>query len=89
MKEKLKACNCRGNLNTRNPDMPCSTCKGINPNNAIYLAGASDERQVVIKEIEELLPTITQVGAIWGIEFEVIKEDELRAKLVEMKEKTV
>jgi len=29
-KEK-KICNCRGNLNANNPDLPCSSCGGINP----------------------------------------------------------
>lgn len=25
-------CGCRGNLNANNPELPCSSCGGINPN---------------------------------------------------------
>lgn len=28
---KDKLCNCRGNLNANNPNLPCSSCGGINP----------------------------------------------------------
>ena len=25
-------CNCRGNLNANSPELPCSSCGGVNPN---------------------------------------------------------
>jgi hypothetical protein len=31
MKKNTQICNCRGNLNANNPDLPCYSCGGVNP----------------------------------------------------------
>lgn len=31
LQDKFGFCNCRGNMNANNPELPCSSCGGINP----------------------------------------------------------
>ena len=49
--QNIFICDCRGNLNANNSELPCSSCGGINPN--LFQPFAKKIVEKVLQEIED------------------------------------